>query len=100
MVDLTELPDETVGQLADTFRLMGDHSRLRIILACMGEPIRVGDIATRLDLSQSLVSHHLRLLKTARVVRGERRGRQMFYALCDDHIERVVDDMLEHVKET
>ncbi len=99
MADLTALPEDTVSRLADTFRLMGDASRLRIILTCLTEPIRVSDIAERLGLSQSLVSHHLRLLKSARIVRSERRGRQMFYALCDDHIQCVVEDMLAHVGE-
>ena len=59
--------EEAVVQLADLFRLMGDPTRLRIILACLSNPINVSDIAARLDLSPSLVSHHLRLLRAARV---------------------------------
>ena len=86
-------------ELAEIFRLMGDPSRLRIILACSAEPICVGDIARRLDLAQSLVSHHLRLLRAARLVRGERSGKQMLYQLADDHIRCVVADMVDHVIE-
>ncbi len=91
--------EDTIVQLADLFRLMGDPTRLRIILVCLENPINVGDIATRLKLSPSLVSHHLRLLKAARVLRGERRGKHIFYSALDDHIRCVIDDMVAHVGE-
>ena len=78
---------------------MGDPTRLRIILICLNDPISVGEIAIRLDLSPSLVSHHLRLLRAARVLRAERRGKQMFYSALDDHIRCVIDDMVAHVGE-
>jgi ArsR family transcriptional regulator, lead/cadmium/zinc/bismuth-responsive transcriptional repressor len=91
--------EDAIVQLADLFRLMGDPTRLRIIFACLKDPISVGDIATRLDLSPSLVSHHLRLLRAARVLRAERRGKQMFYSALDDHIECVINDMVAHVGE-
>ena len=70
--------EDAVVQLADLFRLMGDPTRLRIILVCLDEAISVGEIAERLSLSPSLVSHHLRLLKAARILRAERRGKQIF----------------------
>ena len=92
--------EDTVVQLADLFRLMGDATRLRIILTCLKEPISVGVIAERLTLSPSLVSHHLRLLKAARVLRGERRGKQIFYSALDEHIRCVIDDMVAHVGES
>ena len=91
--------EEAVSQLADLFRLMGDTSRLRIILASLHEPISVSDIAEKLELSQSLVSHHLRLLRAARVVRSERRGKQVFYVAADEHIQCVIEDMLAHIAE-
>ncbi len=91
--------DDTIGHLADLFRLMGDPTRLRIILTCLDEPISVGEIATHLDSSPSLVSHHLRLLKAARVLRSERRGKQIFYSALDAHIRCVIDDMVSHVGE-
>ena len=91
--------ESTVVQLADLFRLMGDPTRLSIILACHNEPICVSDIASTLDLSASLVSHHLRLLKAARVLRAERRGKQIFYSEADAHIRCVIEDMVVHVGE-
>jgi len=91
--------EQDVAQLADMFRLMGDASRLRIIVTSLGEPISVGDIAAQLDLSPSLVSHHLRLLRAARILKAERRGKQMYYSACDAHIECVITDMMAHVGE-
>jgi DNA-binding transcriptional ArsR family regulator len=87
------------AELADLFRLLGDTTRLRIALECTAARRPVNAIAERLDLSASLVSHHLRLLKAARIVRSERQGKQVYYSAADDHITRVVTDMLEHVRE-
>ena len=96
---LAALDDDRVIQLAEMFRLMGDPTRLRIILSCLPGPIAVGDIAARLGLSSSLVSHHLRLLRAARVMRGQRHGKQVHYGVADEHISRVFLDMLDHVVE-
>ncbi len=91
-------PDQT-AELADMFRLMGDPSRLRILLACLGEPVAVGDIAAQLGLSPSLVSHHLRLLRAGRILKSTRRGKRVLYSAADQHISRVVADMVAHVGE-
>ena len=88
-----------IVHLADLFRIMGDPTRLRIILTCLTEPVSVGGIAQRLGLSASLVSHHLRLLRAARVLKGTRDGKQMFYSACDAHIEHVIRDLLIHIDE-
>lgn len=91
--------DSAISQLADLFHLLGDPTRLRIVLACLSAPIAVGDIAAGLQLSSSLVSHHLRLLRAARIVKAERQGKQVFYAAADAHITGVLGDMLEHIAE-
>ncbi len=96
---LASLDDDTVIQLAEMFRLMGDPTRLRVILGCLPGPNSVGDMARRLGLSSSLVSHHLRLLRAARVMRGQRHGKQVYYGVADEHISRVLLDMLDHVVE-
>lgn len=85
--------------LAETFRLLGDPTRLGILFFCMARPQSVGDIAEGLGLSQSLVSHHLRLLRGARLVRGERRAKQVFYALADCHVSDMLRDMASHIAE-
>ena len=97
--DIRVNSDGDIAQLADMFRLMGDPSRLRIILTCLHDPISVTEIAEQLELSQSLVSHHLRLLRAARVVASERRGKQIFYVAADQHIQCVIEDMVAHVSE-
>lgn len=93
------LSDDRAAELADLFRLLGDATRLKIVITCLDEAISVGDIALRLGLSGSLVSHHLRLLRAAAIVRAERQGKQVFYAAADDHVRRIVIDMMEHVAE-
>ncbi len=85
--------------LAETFKLLGDPTRLRILFFCLEHPRSVGDIAASLDLSQSLVSHHLRLLRGARLVRGNRQAKQIFYELADKHVSDMLVDMAHHVCE-
>lgn len=93
-------PDEAISQLADLFHLLGDATRLRIVLACLEQPTSVGEIAAQLSLSSSLVSHHLRLLRAARIVKAERHGKQVFYSGLDAHISSLLSTMLEHIAET
>lgn len=90
---------QQIDILAETFRLLGDPTRLRILYSCAEGPLAVGEITERLGLSQTLVSHHLRLLRGARLVRRERKGRQMFYDLADAHIRTLLRDMAEHIDE-
>lgn len=96
---LAPTSDSSIAQLADLFHLLGDPTRLRIVLACLNTPIAVSDIAGTLQLSSSLVSHHLRLLRAARIVKSERQGKQVFYSAADAHISGVLSDMLDHIAE-
>ncbi len=96
---LAEAPTVDTAELAEIFHLMGDGSRLGILLACLEGPVAVGALAAARGLSPSLVSHHLRLLRAARLVRAERRGKQVFYAVADDHVRHVLVDMVAHVAE-
>lgn len=91
---------ERTQELADVFRLLGDNSRLRIALFCLDRPRAVTEISDGLGLGVSLVSHHLRLLRAARLLRAERRGRQVLYLTADEHVRCVLLDMVEHVGET
>jgi len=94
-----QLSPHDISILAETFRLLGDPSRLKILLQCMHGPVSVGDLAEGVDLSQSLVSHHLRLLRAARLVRGERRAKYIFYEIADHHVSHVLHDMAIHIAE-
>ena len=93
------LNEDQIYELAEMFRLMSDPSRLRIVLSCLSEQVSVGEMANRLRLSPSLVSHHLRLLRAARLLQAERQGRQVFYQVTDEHVLRMLGDMVDHVAE-
>jgi ArsR family transcriptional regulator len=93
------LADDQVAELADMFRLLGDPSRLRLVLACLDGAHSVGALVESLGLSQSLVSHHLRLLRAARLLKAERHGKQVHYSIADEHVRCVLVDMVDHVGE-
>ena len=95
----TILSDDHAVALADLFRLLGDPTRLRIVVSCLSTPLAVSDIADRLGLSVSLVSHHLRLLKGARLVRADRQGKQVYYEADDAHVRRMIEDMVSPIAE-
>ena len=98
-MDVRMLKAEEAETLAETFRLLGDPNRLRIILCCLDETANVGDIADVVGLSQSLVSHHLRLLRATRLLKAEKRGRQVFYSLPDCHVREMLTNLIDHIRE-
>ncbi|PBJ81672.1 transcriptional regulator [Lysobacteraceae bacterium NML93-0399] len=96
---MTPVDDARLAVLAETFKLLGDPTRLRVLLTCLDGPVAVGEIARRTGASQPLVSHHLRLLRGARLVRGARQARQVMYEADDAHVRDMLRDMLEHTHE-
>jgi DNA-binding transcriptional ArsR family regulator len=93
------LAGPSVGALAETFKMLGDGTRVRILDALSYGELCVCDIARLLALSESAVSHQLRLLRGMRLVRPRRSGRLIFYALDDDHIVHLFREGLKHVEE-
>jgi len=93
------LSDSSAAALADTFKVLGDTTRVRILDALSRAELCVADIARLVGLSESAVSHQLRLLRGTRLVRARRDGRQMFYTLDDDHIVGLLGQGLEHIEE-
>jgi len=93
------LSDESAVALADTFKVLGDTTRIRILDALSRAELCVHDIADRVGLSESAVSHQLALLRGTRLVRTRRNGRQIFYTLDDQHIVGLFAQGLEHVEE-
>ena len=91
---------DDVEGLADTFRALGDPTRVRILDALSHGELCVCDLAAVLGVSQSAVSHQLRLLRGLRLVRSRRDGRMIFYALDDRHIISLFKQTLRHVQET
>jgi DNA-binding transcriptional ArsR family regulator len=93
------LSDASAVALADTFKVLGDTTRVRILDALSRAELCVTDIARLVGLSESGVSHQLRLLRSTRLVRARRAGRQIFYTLDDQHIVGLFQQGLEHVQE-
>ncbi|MAE71128.1 MAG: transcriptional regulator [Gemmatimonadetes bacterium] len=90
---------ETIGAAAELFKAMANPRRLAILLRLSEERACVHDLVRRLDLPQPLVSQHIRVLRTARLIRGERRGREIVYSLADHHVAHIASDALTHVAE-
>lgn len=96
---LPTLEGAQIAELAELLRLLGEPTRLRILLACLTEPASVGDIAARVNIPRSLVSHHLRMLRAGRFLRSTRNGKQIIYSPVDDRIRCILQDLVEHVVE-
>ena len=89
----------TVEALAETFRVLGDPTRIRIVDALSEGELCVCDIAERVGISESAVSHQLRLMRAQRIVRGRRAGRCVYYTLDDQHVLSLFQQGLRHVME-
>ena len=85
--------------LSETFRTLGDTSRVQIVWALSHGELCVGEIAKLLSMSSSAVSHHLRTLRNLRLVRVRREHRTLFYSLDDHHIENLLEEGIEHVED-
>lgn len=97
---LDEMPnDESLYDLAELFKVFGDSTRIRILYALFEAEMCVGDIALLLGLSQTAVSHQLRVLKINKLVKGRKEGKIVFYSLADDHVRRIIDQGMEHIAE-
>jgi DNA-binding transcriptional ArsR family regulator len=91
------LSDEVMAAMAESFKALGDPTRLRIMALLFNGERTVGDLADHLVVSQSAVSHQLRLLRNLDIVRNRKEGREVYYALADDHIRDIYTRTLEHI---
>lgn len=95
-----DMPDEDMlYELAELFKVFGDSTRIRILYALYEAEICVCDLAEVLKMSQSAVSHQLRNLKSARLIKSRREGKQVFYSLADDHVKTIISMGKEHIEE-
>lgn len=92
-------PEETLFDLAEAFKTFGDSTRIRILWALSEGEMCVCDLAQLLEMSQSAVSHQLRVLRQARLVRFRREGKSAVYALDDDHVQHILQLGLSHIQE-
>lgn len=90
---------ETFGELAGFYKVFGDGTRVRILCALMISELCVCDLAELLEMSQSAISHQLRVLKQAKLVKNRRDGKTIFYSLADSHIQTIICQGMEHIKE-
>ena len=92
-------PEDTLYKLADLFKTFGDPTRIRILYTLSAGELCVCDIAETLSMTQSAISHQLRLLKQMALVRFRREGKTIYYSLADAHVETILANGLEHINE-
>lgn len=91
--------DEILYDLAELFKVFGDSTRIKILYSMFEHELCVNDIARLLNLSQSSVSHQLRILKTSKLVKFRREGKSIYYSLDDEHVRSIISMGMEHVEE-
>ena len=91
--------DDEVYDLAELFKVFGDSTRIRILFVLFESEMCVCDIAQLLNMTQSAISHQLRILKQSQLVKSRRDGKSVFYSLADDHVYRIINQGFEHIKE-
>ena len=91
--------DEILYDLAELFKVFGDSTRIKILYSMFEHELCVNDIAGLLNLSQSSVSHQLRILKTSKLVKFRREGKSIFYSLDDEHVRSIISMGMAHVEE-
>lgn len=91
--------EEQLYDLAELFKVFGDSTRIRILFVLFESEMCVCDIAQLLGMTQSAISHQLRLLKQNRLVKSRRSGKEVYYALSDDHVRSVIEKGFEHITE-
>ena len=105
--DLTSVPlpeklspnAELLDDLAELYKIFGDSTRIKILYTLFTEERGVGDIARLLGMTMSAISHQLRILKQARLVKPRREGKMVYYALADDHVRTIFAQGLDHILE-
>ena len=96
----SQLPqDEVLYDLAELFKIFGDSTRVKILYALLESELCVCDIAKLMDVSQSAVSHQLRVLKGSKLVKFRREGKTLYYSLADEHVFRILSQGMEHILE-
>ncbi len=95
-----DMPEETtLYDLAELFKIFGDSTRIRILFVLLEAEVCVCDLADMLNMTQSAVSHQLRILKQSKLIKNRREGKSIFYSLADDHVRTIIAQGLEHILE-
>lgn len=91
--------EDTMRELADFYKVFGDATRIRILCILLQAEVCVCDLAELLGMTQSAISHQLRILKQAKLVKNRREGKTVYYSLADDHIQTIISQGMEHIME-
>ena len=91
--------EEDLYDLAELFKIFGDSTRIRILFVLFEAEVCVCDLAQALNMTQSAISHQLRILKQSKLVNARRDGKSVFYSLADDHVRTIIEQGLSHIKE-
>ena len=94
------MPEETeLYDLAELFKVFGDSTRIRILFVLFEAEVCVCDLAAALNMTQSAISHQLKILKQSRLVKSRREGKSIFYSLADAHVRTIISQGMEHIEE-
>lgn len=94
------MPDETtLYDLAELFKVFGDSTRIRILFVLFEAEVCVCDLAQALNMTQSAISHQLKILKQSKLVKSRRDGKSIFYSLADEHVRTIIAQGCEHIEE-
>ena len=95
-----QMPDEDeLYDLAELFKVFGDSTRIRILFVLFEAEVCVCDLAEALNMTQSAISHQLKILKQNKLVKGRREGKSVFYSLADDHVRTIIEQGIDHIAE-
>ena len=95
-----KMPGETeLYDLAELFKVFGDSTRIRILFVLFETEVCVCDLAQALNMTQSAISHQLKILKQNKLVKSRREGKSVFYSLADDHVKAIIEQGREHIEE-
>lgn len=90
---------ELLDSLTEVFKVFGDNTRIKILWNLFDDEICVADIAEKTGMSQSAISHQLKTLKQARLIKARRDGKNTFYSLSDEHVKRIIEQVIIHISE-
>jgi ArsR family transcriptional regulator len=91
--------EETLYDLAELYKVFGDSTRIKMLYVLFEAEVCVCDLAQSLNMTVSAISHQLRVLKQARLVKSRREGKTVFYSLADDHVRTIIDQGINHIEE-
>ncbi|MBR3645176.1 MAG: winged helix-turn-helix transcriptional regulator [Lachnospiraceae bacterium] len=99
VVNETMPPEEELMDLAELFKVFGDSTRIRILYVLFQQEVCVCDLAECLNMTQSAISHQLKILKQNKLVKSRREGKSIYYSLADGHVRTIIDQGKEHIEE-